>query len=126
MLRKRNRTLRAPLLFLCAMYAFCYITCNFSRSWTSKASTLDKYSALYKRFVILGDHSMKKSLLSLAALGAFAGVAHAQSSVTLYGIIDVGINMNTNAGGFHKYDMSSGVMQGSRFGLRGTEDLGGG
>jgi predicted porin len=69
---------------------------------------------------------MKKSLLALAALGAFAGVAHAQSSVTLYGIIDVGINMNTNAGGFHKYDMSSGVMQGSRFGLRGTEDLGGG
>jgi predicted porin len=69
---------------------------------------------------------MKKSLLALAALGAFAGVAHAQSSVTLYGIIDVGINMNTNAGGSHKYDMSSGVMQGSRFGLRGTEDLGGG
>jgi predicted porin len=69
---------------------------------------------------------MKKSLLALAALGAFAGVAHAQSSVTLYGIIDVGINMNTNANGSHKYDMSSGVMQGSRFGLRGTEDLGGG
>jgi len=69
---------------------------------------------------------MKKSLLALAALGAFAGVAHAQSSVTLYGIIDVGINMNTNSGGFHKYDMSSGVLQGSRFGLRGTEDLGGG
>jgi predicted porin len=69
---------------------------------------------------------MKKSLLALAALGAFAGAAHAQSSVTLYGIIDVGINMNTNAGGSHKYDMSSGVLQGSRFGLRGTEDLGGG
>ncbi|RKT25147.1 putative porin [Paraburkholderia sp. RAU2J] len=69
---------------------------------------------------------MKKSLLALAALGAFAGVAHAQSSVTLYGIVDVGINMNTNAGGKHKYDMSSGVLQGSRFGLRGTEDLGGG
>ena len=69
---------------------------------------------------------MKKSLLALAALGAFAGVAHAQSSVTLYGIVDVGFNMNTNAGGSHKYDMSSGVLQGSRFGLRGTEDLGGG
>jgi predicted porin len=69
---------------------------------------------------------MKKSLLALAALGTFAGVAHAQSSVTLYGIIDVGINMNTNSGGYHKYDMSSGELQGSRFGLRGTEDLGGG
>lgn len=69
---------------------------------------------------------MKKSYFALAAMGAFASVAHAQSSVTLYGIIDVGINMNTNAGGQHKYDMSSGVLSGSRFGLRGTEDLGGG
>lgn len=42
---------------------------------------------------------MKKSLLALAALGAFAGVAHAQSSVTLYGIIDEGFNINTNSGG---------------------------
>jgi ABC-type antimicrobial peptide transport system permease subunit len=31
---------------------------------------------------------MKKSLLALAALGTFAGAAHAQSSVTLYGILD--------------------------------------
>ncbi|MFM0177956.1 porin [Paraburkholderia aspalathi] len=69
---------------------------------------------------------MKKSLLALAALGAFAGVAHAQSSVTLYGIIDEGFNINTNSGGKHLYNLSSGVMQGSRFGLRGTEDLGGG
>ncbi|MBN3764802.1 porin [Burkholderia sp. Ac-20365] len=69
---------------------------------------------------------MKKSLLALAALGAFAGVAHAQSSVTLYGIIDEGFNINTNSGGSHLYNLSSGVLQGSRFGLRGTEDLGGG
>ncbi|MEA3130978.1 MAG: hypothetical protein QOF46_2773, partial [Paraburkholderia sp.] len=69
---------------------------------------------------------MKKSLLALAALGAFAGVAHAQSSVTLYGIIDEGFNINTNSGGKHLYNLSSGVLQGSRWGLRGTEDLGGG
>ncbi|MEM5438533.1 porin [Paraburkholderia diazotrophica] len=69
---------------------------------------------------------MKKSLLALAALGAFAGVAHAQSSVTLYGIIDEGFNINTNSGGKHLYNLSSGVLQGSRFGMRGTEDLGGG
>ncbi|CAM2152551.1 porin [Paraburkholderia tropica] len=69
---------------------------------------------------------MKKSLLALAALGAFAGVAHAQSSVTLYGIIDEGFNINTNSGGKHLYNLSSGVLQGSRFGLRGAEDLGGG
>ncbi|MDE1183190.1 porin [Paraburkholderia sp.] len=69
---------------------------------------------------------MKKSLLALAALGAFAGTAQAQSSVTLYGIIDEGFNFNTNSGGSHLYNLSSGVLQGSRFGLRGTEDLGGG
>ncbi|CAB5292554.1 porin [Burkholderia multivorans] len=69
---------------------------------------------------------MKKSLLALVALGAFAGAAHAQSSVTLYGIIDEGFIFNNNAKGQHLYGLSSGVMQGSRFGLRGTEDLGGG
>ena len=73
---------------------------------------------------------MKQSLLALAALSAFAGMAHAQSSVTLYGIIDQGINLITNvrtaAGSAHLYNMSSGVMQGSRWGLRGVEDLGGG
>jgi predicted porin len=69
---------------------------------------------------------MRKSLFTLAALGAFAGVAHAQSSVTLYGIVDDGFNINTNAGGKHLYNLSSGVLQGSRWGLRGMEDLGGG
>ncbi|MEB2592740.1 porin [Burkholderia multivorans] len=69
---------------------------------------------------------MKKSLLALVALGAFAGAAHAQSSVTLYGIIDEGFIFNNNAHGKHLYGLASGVMQGSRFGLRGTEDLGGG
>ena len=46
--------------------------------------------------------------------------------MTLYGIIDEGLLFNNNAGGKHLYSMASGVMQGSRFGLRGTEDLGGG
>jgi len=69
---------------------------------------------------------MKKSLLALVALGAFAGAAHAQSSVTLYGIIDEGFIFNNNAKGGHLYGLASGVMQGSRFGLRGTEDLGSG
>jgi len=69
---------------------------------------------------------MKKSLVALAALTACANVAHAQSSVTLYGIVDEGFNINTNAGGHHLYNLSSGVIQGSRFGFRGTEDLGSG
>ncbi|WP_250534697.1 porin [Caballeronia sp. AZ10_KS36] len=69
---------------------------------------------------------MKKSLLALAALGVFAGAAHAQSSVTLYGIIDAGFAYSNNVNGQKLYSMSSGNVQGSRWGLRGTEDLGGG
>jgi len=68
---------------------------------------------------------MKKTYLALTAMGAFS-VAHAQSSVTLYGIIDEGINYTSNSGGHTLYNLSSGVLQGSRFGLRGAEDLGSG
>jgi predicted porin len=77
---------------------------------------------------------LKKNLLAAAALAAFASLAattaHAQSSVTLYGVIDAGISYVNNAartGGSDslvKYD--DGVAQGSRWGLKGSEDLGGG
>ncbi|RDV00676.1 porin [Trinickia dinghuensis] len=69
---------------------------------------------------------MKKSLLALATLGAFACTAHAQSSVTLYGVIDAGIAYTNNVGAQHNFFTSSGNLQGSRWGLRGAEDLGGG
>lgn len=72
---------------------------------------------------------MKKNsstLLALASLGLFCQGAHAQSSVTLYGIIDVGFNYQSNASGGRLFAMTSGVNQGSRFGLLGSEDLGGG
>jgi general bacterial porin, GBP family len=68
---------------------------------------------------------MKKSLLALAVLGAFAGSAMAQSSVTLYGVADV--NISSAKGGTSRLtSMGSGGLQGSRVGFRGTEDLGGG
>lgn len=69
---------------------------------------------------------MKKSLIAFGSLFAFSAAAHAQSSVTLYGLIDVGIVYTNNAAGHSQYQMSSGNIQGSRWGLRGTEDLGGG
>jgi predicted porin len=53
-------------------------------------------------------------------------VAGAQSNVSLYGIIDGGITMVNNSGGQHQYMLNSGVMQGNRWGLKGSEDLGGG
>src|SRR3990167_10976743 len=64
---------------------------------------------------------MKKSLIVLAALGAFASVASAQSSVTMYGRVDLSVNKGV---GQTAKGLSNG--SGSRLGLRGVEDLGGG
>lgn len=73
---------------------------------------------------------MKKSLLALAVLGAFAGAASAQSSVTLYGVADANFTSQKGSkadGGSQRLNgINSGGLQGSRWGLRGTEDLGGG
>src|SRR3954467_2861659 len=63
---------------------------------------------------------MKKSLLALAVLGAVAGVAQAQSSVQVYGIIDAGINKKTDT------TMNIGKRDNNRIGFKGVEDLGGG
>jgi predicted porin len=68
---------------------------------------------------------MKKSLLALAALTAFAGVASAQSSVTLFGVIDANVrNVKTSAGSLKT--LSTDGMGSSRLGVRGVEDIGGG
>ena len=99
---------------------------------------------------------MKKSLLALAAMGAFAGAAQAQSSVTVYGILDVGyvgtsnrigtsgnvpsgapqgFDLNGNPGSVPTFSnaktqsngfVGNGAETTSRLGFRGTEDLGGG
>jgi predicted porin len=76
---------------------------------------------------------MKKSLLALAVLGAFAGAASAQSSVTIYGLLDQSVakgNGGTagNNGGSAGASDAWTVQQaaGSRLGFRGNEDLGGG
>ncbi|MBB5398390.1 putative porin [Paraburkholderia youngii] len=67
------------------------------------------------------------STLSLALLGV-AGIAHAQSSVTLYGVLDESIQYVNNATpkGGSLVQLFGGNLQGNRFGLKGTEDLGGG
>ncbi len=73
---------------------------------------------------------MKKSLIALAALAAVSA-ASAQSSVTLYGAVDVGYGSHTTKSRDGSvFIKSSGVMDGAnagnRIGFRGTEDLGGG
>jgi predicted porin len=68
---------------------------------------------------------MKKSLLALAALTAFAGAASAQSSVTLFGIVDVNIRTTDNDNGAVS-SLGTDGNSSSRLGFRGVEDLGGG
>lgn len=69
---------------------------------------------------------MNKTLIVAALAGIPAIAAHAQSSVTLYGLIDAGITYTNNQGGHSAWQETSGSINGSRWGLRGTEDLGGG
>jgi predicted porin len=90
---------------------------------------------------------MKKSLFALAALGAFAGAAQAQSSVTLFGTMDASVNYISNGGvdksgttanssiangtstpaaGSCAICVVDGAIATSMWGFKGTEDLGGG
>jgi predicted porin len=81
---------------------------------------------------------MKKALVT-SALGLASLGAHAQSSVTLYGIVDTGLGYQSSStslspvgsarpspGGASQVKMINGIWAGSRFGLKGSEDLGGG
>lgn len=75
---------------------------------------------------------MKKTLAAVAVLGAFAGSALA-ADVQLYGIVDTGVGYNhidvdglKVDGDKDKFEMKSGQASGSRFGFKGTEDLGNG
>ncbi|MFM0014829.1 porin [Paraburkholderia sediminicola] len=64
--------------------------------------------------------------LSATSLAIFSLPAFAQTSVTLYGVLDEGINYTNNVGRGHVYELASGYAQGSRWGLKGAEELGGG
>src|SRR5690625_5072528 len=91
---------------------------------------------------------MKKTLLAAALMVGFAGVAQAETSVTLYGVVDGGIGYQRLKGtsaaddldgmGIYARDgrdysvrsnrtgLINGVQRGNRWGLRGSEDLGNG
>ena len=74
---------------------------------------------------------MKKTLAAVAVLGAFAGSALA-ADVQLYGLIDTGLQYlhsdidMANKDATDRFSMESGMASGSRFGFKGTEDLGNG
>lgn len=70
----------------------------------------------------------KKSLAAVAVLGAFAGTALA-ADVQLYGVVDLGVNwtqVDKNGTKTDSFGLQSGQNSGSRFGLKGVEDLGNG
>ncbi|MCV9992668.1 porin, partial [Burkholderia pseudomallei] len=84
---------------------------------------------------------MKKFVLTLCAAGCVSATAHAQGTVTLYGIVDAGLGYASNQRvatskgalgapvayrGASSYSFASGTWSGSRWGLKGKEDLGDG
>jgi predicted porin len=80
---------------------------------------------------------MKKTLIALAALGAMAGAAQAQSTVTLYGLLDanfgsyktntaVGTGATASVQSLKQTKIDGGGLNGNRWGLRVSEDIGGG
>ncbi|WP_322010773.1 porin [Paraburkholderia sp. J12] len=69
---------------------------------------------------------MKKAMIAALVLSCISAAARAQNSVTLYGLIDEGINFTSNTHGHSAWQTKSGDTVGSRWGLSGREDLGGG
>jgi predicted porin len=73
---------------------------------------------------------MKKTMLAAVSLAAMTSIAHAQSSVTLYGAVDTSIAYFGNQQGTNRsggtFEMAAGNLSPNLWGLKGTEDLGGG
>jgi general bacterial porin, GBP family len=69
---------------------------------------------------------LKNKIISAAALSVFTATAHAQSSVSLYGLIDTGIVYTNNQGGSSAWQEQSSMLSDELWGLRGDENLGGG
>src|SRR5581483_7613498 len=67
-----------------------------------------------------------KRQFALAIGGCLCAAAHAQSSVTLYGLIDNGLSYVSNQRGHSAVLASTGNIVGDRWGVTGSEDLGGG
>lgn len=77
-------------------------------------------SSRLSKFSLVGRH------MAFAAACCSAGLANAQPTLTLYGLADIGITHVTGLRAGSVTQIASGIMEGSRWGLRGNEDLGGG
>src|ERR1700742_3427181 len=95
---------------------------------------LTKVHPTARRAVLMSEKNlMKKHHFVFAIVCPIAATAHAQSSVTLYGLIDEGIEAVSNvavpgkSGGHTRFGLDAiNGLNGTRWGLRGSEDLGGG
>jgi predicted porin len=87
---------------------------------------LEKLLSRYKKLLVSPseNYDMKKTLIALAAFAAVS--AFAQSSVTMYGTVDVGFGGASKDGVETKFQQQSAYNSTSKIGFKGTEDLGGG
>lgn len=69
---------------------------------------------------------MSKKLMAAAVLAALSQLAWAQSNVTVYGLLDAGVSLESGNSAGSVTKVGSGIAGGSRWGFKGTEDLGGG
>ncbi|WP_244817739.1 porin [Caballeronia sp. Lep1P3] len=69
---------------------------------------------------------MRIKALLVAAVSCVSSAVFAQTSVTLYGVLDEGFDYTSNVASERVYELTSGYASGSRWGMRGVEDLGGG
>lgn len=69
---------------------------------------------------------MRKKFVTVALMGLACANACAQSSVTIFGVVDAGLRQVSNSGFGNRTTMAQGGLNASRLGFRGVEDLGGG
>ena len=69
---------------------------------------------------------MQKKIIALAIAGLASTAAFAQSNVTIYGIVDMGLVYATADGRSDGWKVDNGLLSGSRIGFKGSEDLGSG
>src|SRR5579863_3071815 len=87
---------------------------------------LSEYKAMEKFVVAKCKDLFNYKPILAAALCVSCNAVYAQSSVTLFGVVDVEVLHRAGVGGGSQTLMTEGALQGSRWGLKGSEDLGGG
>jgi general bacterial porin, GBP family len=102
------------------------LPCTFSHPYSIEENKNSSMDALLSTRGNQMHKQILRTAVAVAVTGSVAQAAFAQSSVTLYGIVDAGFTYTNNQKGNSAYQATQGNVQGSRWGLLGSEDLGGG